>query len=334
VRRALFLVLATGCATTSSERTTWEEDRRDGVGSSVPRSPHRPKIGAVDLARPLEEATLDAEPEAAIDSTVLELAILRFTTKRRQLAHELPASQKGPWPRPIEAAFDHVIEELDRGLSAPKGSLPRRVLIQARVTVEVEIENSEARYGPAPRDLMTKVGRLFGSIAMHMRASAPIRDERRAWSGDREIALAWPVSPVIVTSAFGYRRDPILGRENVRFHAGVDLGGENGDVINASGPGRVVSAGWLGGHGRTVVVQHAAGYQTMYAHLRQIVTSIGAEVETGSPIGLMGSSGRSTGPHLHFEVRRGGVPLDPLEVLGPVFAEKPSKHGDSAAARD
>jgi murein DD-endopeptidase MepM/ murein hydrolase activator NlpD len=208
------------------------------------------------------------------------------------------------------------------------------VLIQARVTLEVEIENSESRYGAPPKELVDRVGRLFGAIALHMRASPPIRDERRQISPENAIPLIWPVAPVIVTSQFGYRRDPILGRESVRFHAGVDLGGESGDLVHAAGPGRVVSAGWTGGHGRTVVVQHPGGFQTMYAHLRQIVVGLGAEVESGSPIGLMGSSGRSTGPHLHFEVRRGGVPLDPLDVLGPTFAEKIPVQNVNSSARD
>jgi murein DD-endopeptidase MepM/ murein hydrolase activator NlpD len=77
----------------------------------------------------------------------------------------------------------------------------------------------------------------------------------------------------------------------------------------------VISAGWLGGHGRTVVIQHPGGYQTVYAHMRQIMIPMGAEVDPGSPLGFVGSSGRSTGPHLHFEVRQGGVPLDPLDLV-------------------
>jgi murein DD-endopeptidase MepM/ murein hydrolase activator NlpD len=312
----LVLLFASGCATTA-EHTTWDDDAREGVGSSVPRAPHRPVVVVPKLPIAIhgQVATEKREP---VDSAAIELLILRFTSKRRALAREAPPSE-GAWPRPIQASFFSILDELDRALESPKGSLPRRVLIQARVTMEVEVENSEGRFGPAPKEVTARVGKLFGAIALHMRA-APAREDRRAKMMEGSLALIWPVSPVIVTSGFGYRRDPILGRENVRFHAGVDLGGESGDVVHASAPGRVVGAGWLGGHGRAVVVQHAGGYQTMYAHLRQIVVELGAEVEAGSPVGLIGTSGRSTGPHLHFEVRRGGVPLDPLEALGPTFA--------------
>jgi murein DD-endopeptidase MepM/ murein hydrolase activator NlpD len=134
------------------------------------------------------------------------------------------------------------------------------------------------------------------------------------------IRLDWPLAPLIVTSPFGYRRDPILGHEEIRFHSGVDLGGSNGDVVFAAAEGKVTYSGWLGGHGRTVVVQHAGGYVTMYAHLRRVTVSLGQHVKPGDGIGRLGSSGRSTGPHLHFEVRYGGTPIDPLDVVGSVLA--------------
>lgn len=333
MRRALFCLLcATGCAT-AGEHTTWEDDAREGVGTSVPRTPH-PSIVGVFIPASFDEKSPAEERGAGVDPQAVELAILRFTTKRRQLAQEFPREKDRSWPRPIQAAFSNILDELERAMGAPKGSLPRRVLIQSRVTLEVEMENSESKYGVPPSELSGRIQKLFGSIALHMRATPPAENDRRGRALDDAIALMWPVQPVIVTSQFGYRRDPILGRENVRFHAGVDLGGDSGDVVHASGPGRVVGAGWTGGHGRSVVVQHPGGVQTMYAHLRQIIVSIGMEVEAGSPIGLMGSSGRSTGPHLHFEVRRGGVPLDPLEVLGPTFAEHGEKRSDHASARN
>lgn len=310
------LLFASGCAT-AREQTTWEDDAREGVKSSVPRAPHRPVVAGPKLPVVLYERPA-REDRPPVDSAAIELSILRFTSKRRAVAKEVPPSNDG-WPRPLQASFFSILDELELALRAPKGSLPRRVLIQARVTMEVEVENSEQRFGTPPKELNDRVGKLFGAIALHMRAAAP-PDDRRPKMLEGSLALIWPVSPVIVTSGFGYRRDPILGRENVRFHAGVDLGGESGDVVNASAPGRVVGAGWLGGHGRAVVVQHAGGYQTMYAHLRSILVELGAEVEAGTPVGLMGTSGRSTGTHLHFEVSRGGVPLDPLEVLGPTFA--------------
>jgi murein DD-endopeptidase MepM/ murein hydrolase activator NlpD len=275
---------------------------------------HRPAVSITGRAEVRREGELPSTQD-------LELALLRFTSKRRQLfSEEAPAhtpesqgADSGRWPRPIESAFTSVLDQLEVGFARPLGSIPRRVLIQARVTMEVELDLAQSKYGPAPKAMVDRVTHLFAVIATHMRASPTLREERPRLA--RELDLTWPVSPVIVTSPFGYRRDPILGRSSVRFHAGVDLGGSSGDVVHAAGAGRVISAGWLGGHGRTVIVQHPGGYQTVYAHMRQILIPTGAEVDPGSPLGFVGSSGRSTGPHLHFEVRHGGVPLDPLDLV-------------------
>ncbi|MCK6549216.1 M23 family metallopeptidase [Myxococcota bacterium] len=329
VKRALFgLLLAgtTACATTRSA-TTWEDDAAEGLlsrtrSSSVTVDGGEEGADWIAVEGPLGRATPTRGPKPradapALDPEELELALIRFSTKRRSLssAGALHDAGQGPsrWPRPLEVAFTSVFDVLERAFAAPAGSVARRVLIQSRVTIEVELSSAEARFGPAPDDVARRVMPLFASIAMHMRASAPVRAARRA--SEHAIALSWPVSPVIVTSPFGYRRDPILGRRDVRFHAGVDLGGDPGAPVHAAGPGRVVHAGWLGGHGRAVIVQHAGGYSTTYAHLKQVLTSLGAEVDTDDAIGLVGNSGRSTGPHLHFEVRHGGAPLDPQEVV-------------------
>lgn len=314
-----------GCATALG-RTTWVDDARDGIAS--PSRPIEIDTPAGPRFQPAWDPRLDrgrnAEREAEgarISAQELELAILRFTSRRRALmseeARHSPGSAEaggdGAWPRTMQSAWDAVLAQLEAGFAQPKGEVPRRLLIQARVSLEVELETTQGRYGHAPPAVTDRVGRIFGAIALHMRSSAPRADERPRW--DREIALSWPVTPLIVTSPFGYRRDPILGRESVRFHAGVDLGGSEGDLVQAAGPGRVVSAGWLGGHGRTVIVQHTGGYQTLYSHMRLILVAAGAEVDVRSALGYMGSSGRATGPHLHFEVRHGGVPIDPLEIV-------------------
>ncbi|MFQ5557920.1 MAG: murein hydrolase activator EnvC family protein [Acidimicrobiales bacterium] len=116
-----------------------------------------------------------------------------------------------------------------------------------------------------------------------------------------------------VGSGFGRRRHPILGA--VRMHTGVDIGGDTGDSVWASKAGVVLFAGRRGGYGNTIVVQHEGGVTTLYAHLSEIHVSAGDSVDRGEGIGLVGSTGLSTGPHLHFEVRRDGSPEDPLLFL-------------------
>lgn len=310
-----FLVVLIGCGHPS--RTTWEQDRQDGLHRTGLRRNPRPVPKAtkepVTIRGKTDAETTDYENV----SRNLELHILRFTSARKALARDLP-KQNG-WPNAMTGLWTKTLDALEKGYTAPPGSLVRRLLIQTRVSLEVELDLTERRFGPAPKELELRVGKLYAMVAMHLRAQPPTdRRPRRHAS----IQLEWPLSPVIVTSPFGYRRDPILGEAAIRFHAGVDLGAERGDVVLAAAEGRVTYAGWLGGHGRTVVVQHPGGYVTMYAHLRSILVSFGTHVRTGASIGMVGNSGRSTGPHLHFEVRRGGTPIDPLDVVGAQLAAR------------
>lgn len=114
-------------------------------------------------------------------------------------------------------------------------------------------------------------------------------------------------------SPFGLRVHPIF--RTTRMHSGVDIGGSTGDPIWASKAGRVIYAGWKGGYGNTVIVQHEGNVATLYAHQSVLQSAEGDWVEQGEVIGLVGSTGWSTGPHLHFEVRVDGAPRDPMLFL-------------------
>jgi murein DD-endopeptidase MepM/ murein hydrolase activator NlpD len=115
-----------------------------------------------------------------------------------------------------------------------------------------------------------------------------------------------------VTSYFGYRYHPIL--HFTRFHAGLDIGAGWGSPIVAAADGQVIGAGWAGGYGREVQIAHGSGIVSLYGHMSEIVAQPGSFVRAGQLIGYVGSSGLSTGPHLHFEVRQGGTPVNPLGV--------------------
>lgn len=115
-----------------------------------------------------------------------------------------------------------------------------------------------------------------------------------------------------VTSRFGSRFHPILG--HARMHKGVDLGATMGSPIVAAADGRVVSAGWHGGYGRQVAIAHSGGIRTTYSHMSRISAQSGQSVRQGQVIGYVGSSGLSTGPHLHYEVYKDGRPVNPLSV--------------------
>jgi murein DD-endopeptidase MepM/ murein hydrolase activator NlpD len=115
-----------------------------------------------------------------------------------------------------------------------------------------------------------------------------------------------------VSSSFGMRVHPILGSH--RFHRGVDLSAAWGTPIRASADGRVVYAGWNGGYGRQVMIDHGQGLATIYAHMSRMAAQTGERVHRGEIIGFVGSSGLSTGPHLHYEVLQNGRAVNPLAV--------------------
>jgi murein DD-endopeptidase MepM/ murein hydrolase activator NlpD len=121
------------------------------------------------------------------------------------------------------------------------------------------------------------------------------------------LRLGWPVSGA-VASPFGPR-----GR---RFHAGIDLSAAEGAPVGASRSGRVVFTGWDDGFGKLVTIAHHRGVVTMYAHLSRIDVRVGERLGAGARVGLVGHTGRATGPHLHFEVRLRGASVDPLPALG------------------
>lgn len=116
-----------------------------------------------------------------------------------------------------------------------------------------------------------------------------------------------------VTSNFGWRTHPILGTE--RFHAGIDFGADYGSLIYASAEGRVIYADWYGGYGNAVIIDHGNGMTTLYAHCSELYVKDGDVVAKGQPIATVGSTGFSTGPHLHFELRANGEPIDPSAYL-------------------
>jgi len=151
--------------------------------------------------------------------------------------------------------------------------------------------------------------------------------------GGNSAGMRMPVSGH-VTSGFGSRFHPILGYQ--RFHAGLDLAATFGSPIKAAADGRVVSAGWHGGYGRLVAVMHGGGIETLYGHMSQIAARPGETVRQGQVIGYVGSSGLSTGPHLHYEVLKSGRPVNPLSVKlagGPAQLEGEKLHAFHDALR-
>ncbi|MDX6585235.1 MAG: hypothetical protein QOI10_4419, partial [Solirubrobacterales bacterium] len=133
-------------------------------------------------------------------------------------------------------------------------------------------------------------------------AGAPVMGPVKSGSG----GLIWPASGPI-TSGFGYRWG--------RLHAGIDIALPEGTPLRAAASGRVIIAGWVDGYGNYTCIQHAGALSTCYGHQSRLGTSVGASVTQGQVMGYSGNTGHSTGPHLHFETRINGNPVDPMGYL-------------------
>jgi murein DD-endopeptidase MepM/ murein hydrolase activator NlpD len=179
---------------------------------------------------------------------------------------------------------------------------------------------------PANAPVKTKTVAMGGPFQLFARASDdPFERQlariRATGEGNEELARALERVPVMkplaggaeVTSGYGVRVDPFI--KQLALHTGVDLRGEHGDPVKAAGAGRIAQAGYNGGYGLMVEIEHGNGLNTRYAHLSAVTVSEGQKVKAGELIGRIGTTGRSTGPHLHYEVRINGEAVDPQRYL-------------------
>lgn len=143
-----------------------------------------------------------------------------------------------------------------------------------------------------------------------------IRAMQRTPRGHKRYTQVWhgrfmaPVSGYRITDRFGMRYHPIL--HTYRMHTGVDLACPTGTTIHAAASGEIIFAGWLGAYGNAIIIDHGGGMNTVYGHCSRLLVRVGAVVKQGQSIGRVGSTGWSTGPHCHFEVRRNGTPIRPM----------------------
>ena len=179
--------------------------------------------------------------------------------------------------------------------------------------------NSDRFALDAAQNQLERDSKSLETLIQQKIAEAQAREEAQAKANIRTNVIvkgtglfALP-SSAPTSSPFGWRVHPILGYR--RFHAGLDFAASYGSTIRAADSGTVIMAGWYGGYGRTVIISHGGGVTTLYGHTSQLYVSEGQTVEKGQAIAAVGSTGLSTGPHLHFEVRRNGTPVNPADYL-------------------
>jgi murein DD-endopeptidase MepM/ murein hydrolase activator NlpD len=149
-------------------------------------------------------------------------------------------------------------------------------------------------------------------VAVGSNKGAQLPDEQVA-KLMKTLPLTAPLDKYNFESPFGVRHDPFNGR--AAMHTGVDLSGPYKTPVMSTAPGTVVFAGYSTGYGKLVEIDHGNGIHTKYGHLNRILVNVGQKIGKHSPIGLLGSSGRSTGPHVHYEVVVNGTPQDPEKFL-------------------
>ena len=181
-----------------------------------------------------------------------------------------------------------------------------------------EWEDLEAQYNELRQKWQNDLNRLEAEdrqLQQFIQQKRAEEEIQRKLAALRESGGSGFVRPAVgqIVSGFGNRLHPILG--DYRLHAGVDYDGNTGDPIIASRSGVVILAEYYGGYGHTVILDHGDGFSTLYAHLSSYNVSVGDTVAAGRTLGAMGSTGLSTGPHLHFEIRRNGTAVDPLPYL-------------------
>ena len=216
------------------------------------------------------------------------------------------------------------LEELKAQLKAEQEELEKDIeeAIQIILDLENDLENRQAEYDAimAAEDAANAtIDKLVAELEAE-RAAAAAAAAAAAGSGggggsaNASGSFLWPVaSYVYVSSRFGLRVHPITGEK--KSHTGIDIASNQGTAVYASDGGSVTLAGWNGGYGNCIMIDHGNGYVTLYGHLSSISVSVGQTVSQGATIGAVGSTGNSTGPHLHFEVLKNGTRIDPEQFF-------------------
>ena len=203
-----------------------------------------------------------------------------------------------------------ILEEKQTVLETEKAELDAQRAKEAEK--QAELESSKAELQAQLDAINAEADRISAEIKARQEALAQQQSQNSPSSGDNYSggALMWPCDSTIITSEFGYRIHPLTGIWT--GHTGIDIGCNMYAPIYAAESGTVILAEWYGGYGNAIVIDHGGGITTLYGHNEELYVSVGQKVSRGETIAGAGSTGWSTGPHLHFEVREGGEYVDPM----------------------
>lgn len=283
------------------------------VGKTLPDSVPAPAQRPDDRA----QATIDAgTPQLASLSAGVEARPFAFWSTRGQLPQTESAADRADKlfmsiNRSLRSIENEQIDRLTRLADSAyeNAGAISDALEAAGLPVDADLDRNERDVGGplVPIDPSA----MFDTKVKELDEALDALDNLKREA--RRLPLANPAPGHVVTSPFGVRTDPLLG--TAALHSGMDFRAATGMPARVTAPGVVTKAGWNGGYGRMVEVDHGQGFTTRYGHLSKILVSVGQKLAAGDVIGQTGSSGRSTGPHLHYEIRRNGEALNPLRFL-------------------
>jgi murein DD-endopeptidase MepM/ murein hydrolase activator NlpD len=286
------------------------------------------KSDAIPLPSPNPRKQAEAAPEIVKGNRLASLAANPQIMADPKMARVNPLAYASVTSRP--AGNETVSERADRIFSTVTLSLKsiEREQIEKMQGLAIDAYETASQIGeiieesglPLPEGMENAVGGPFVRPVDPKAFDATLEDLDHALrqldtmrDHARKLPIGVPAPGSEITSRYGNRRDPFLKR--MAFHGGIDFRASTGTPINSAGSGVVVHAGRNGGYGKMVEIDHGGGFTSRYAHLSKVLVNKGDHVSMGQRIGKAGSTGRSTGPHLHYEVRRNGNSVDPMRFL-------------------
>ncbi|MBO4400466.1 MAG: peptidoglycan DD-metalloendopeptidase family protein [Selenomonadaceae bacterium] len=246
----------------------------------------------------------------------------RFAEKAKQFRLKKVAEQQELIER-MENDRAVYNQRYDEMLAASKevARLIQESKLKAAAEAAAREQAAAERAARAERERIAREQRLAQERAMREQQRREREQERADRKSGGDVQIFAPegtgemMYPLIgqVTSQYGWRTHPIFGGS--KFHSGIDIAGETGAPIKAARGGVVTHSGWIDGYGNTVMIDHGGGLVTLYGHNQSVAVSVGQKVKQGQVIAYCGSTGNSTGPHCHFEVRLNGEPVSPYDYL-------------------
>jgi murein DD-endopeptidase MepM/ murein hydrolase activator NlpD len=266
-------------------------------------------------------ANVESKSESSFNSAPADTPIINNVGNRESVLVNIESasnsSQRASDKRSqhVGQPVEIVLENRSTGCKFKASSLLERNADLCNPEVAIAAKNRSENYYQTGNVLYTAAS---GETAVQVRrlTSEEIAAMSLPSNGDKQMLFPL-ISPSVISSLFGTRVHPVTGQ--VRFHQGTDLAAPEGTPVVAAFSGRVEIAGWLGGYGLIVVISHGDTHETRYAHLSEVLVKPGQEIKQGNVIGLVGSTGMATGPHLHFEIwqkmQEGLVAIDPTPQL-------------------